>query len=179
MRAVSPRRLKASRPEVVVRITQPGEHGRTAYVLSSKKAWLTLSLQSWGLVSFKSQHPASPRMPFTAALVQARPALGDVQANAARVMDALRRESGGLVVFPELFLSGYAVRDGFSTLALAEDGPVVAELAAACRAAGKHPIVGAPPRSAVRGVLHNSLLLFTPQGYAGRYDKVYLPTFSL
>lgn len=105
--------------------------------------------------------------------------MGDVKANAARVMDALRRESAGLVVFPELFLSGYAVRDGFSTLALAEDGPVVAELAAACRAAGKHLIVGAPTRSAVRGVLHNSLLLFTPQGYAGRYDKVYLPTFSL
>ncbi|MFA5861056.1 MAG: carbon-nitrogen hydrolase family protein, partial [Candidatus Thermoplasmatota archaeon] len=53
------------------------------------------------------------------------------------------------------------------------------ELANACRATKKHLIVGAPMRSPVRGVLHNSLLYFTPEGYQGRYDKVYLPTFSL
>jgi predicted amidohydrolase len=119
-------------------------------------------------------------MPFDALLVQARPVLGDVKANAARVVDVLRRErSAELVVFPELFLSGYALRDAFATEAIAPDGPVVAELAAACRETGKHLVVGAPVRSATRGLLHNSLLYFTPRGYAGRYDKVYLPTFSL
>lgn len=118
-------------------------------------------------------------MPFEAALVQARPALGDVKANAARVVDALRREPGDLVVFPELFLSGYAVRDAFPRLALDPAGPVVQELADACRATGKHLVVGAPVRSATRGVLHNSLLLLGPGGLVGRYDKAYLPTFSL
>lgn len=118
-------------------------------------------------------------MTFTAALVQAHPVLGDVKANAARVLEALRRERADLVVFPELFLSGYANRDAFARLALDLDGPLVRELAEACRATGKTLVVGAPTRSAVRGVLHNSLLLFTPNGYAGRYDKTYLPTFSL
>lgn len=118
-------------------------------------------------------------MPLEVALVQARPALGDVKANAARVVDALRRERADLVVFPELFLTGYAVKDRFHDLALDPDGPIAKELAEACRASGKHLVVGAPVRSAARGVLHNSLLLFGPKGPLGRYDKAYLPTFSL
>ena len=119
-------------------------------------------------------------MTFEVALVQARPVLGDVKANAARVVETLRRErSAELVVFPELFLSGYANRDAFSTRALDVGGSIVQELTDACRATQKHLVVGAPIRSATRGVLHNALLFFTPEGYAGRYDKVYLPTFSL
>lgn len=118
-------------------------------------------------------------MPFEVALVQARPVLGDVKANAARVIETLQRERADLVVFPELFLSGYAVRDGFSQLALGLDAPVVRELADACRASGKTLVTGAPTRAAQRGVLHNSLLLVTPDGKVQSYDKVYLPTFSL
>lgn len=116
------------------------------------------------------------------ALVQARPALGDVKANTARVVDALRRErDADLVVFPELFLSGYAVKDAFAQLALdvdATEGPV-AELAHACRETGRHVVVGAPVRGRARGIVHNSLLLVGPGGVVGRYDKIYLPTFSL
>lgn len=118
-------------------------------------------------------------MPFEAALVQARPALGDLKANAARVVDTLRRERAELVVYPELFLSGYAVRDGFSTLAVDAEHPLVRELADACRATGKTLVVGAPTQGAQRGVLHNSLLFVTPDGRVRTYDKVYLPTFSL
>lgn len=118
-------------------------------------------------------------MSFEVALVQARPALGDVKANAARVVETLRRETAELVVFPELFLSGYTLRDGFATTALDLDGPLVRELAAAAREAGKALAVGAPTRSRTRGVLHNSLLLFDQEGRVSTYDKVYLPTFSL
>jgi predicted amidohydrolase len=120
-------------------------------------------------------------MPFDAALVQARPVLGDVPANTARVIEAIRQEAAELVVFPELFLSGYAVKDGFASLALdvdAKGGPI-AQLVDACRDTGKHVIVGAPTRGPMRGVHHNSLLLIGPRGLVGRYDKVYLPTFSL
>ncbi|MEA3199119.1 MAG: 5-aminopentanamidase [Thermoplasmata archaeon] len=120
-------------------------------------------------------------MPFDVALVQARPALGDVKANAARVVEALHRERAELVVFPELFLSGYAVKDAFAQLAVdaaAPEGPV-AEIARACRDTGKHVVVGAPVRGRARGIVHNALLLIGPEGLVGRYDKVYLPTFSL
>jgi predicted amidohydrolase len=118
-------------------------------------------------------------MPFEAALVQARPLLGDVKANAARVVETLRRERAELVVFPELFLSGYAMRDGWAACAQDEGSPVVAELSAACRDTGKTLVVGTPFKARARGVVHNSLLLLTPDGRVQRYDKVYLPTFSL
>lgn len=118
-------------------------------------------------------------MSFEAALVQARPLLGDVKANAARVVDALRRERAELVVFPEMFLSGYAVRDAAAQLALDAEGALVRELAEATREAGKVLVVGAPVRSRTRGLVHNSLLLFDQEGAVRRYDKVYLPTFSL
>ena len=120
-------------------------------------------------------------VPFTVALVQARPVLGDLKANTARVVEAVRREPADLVVFPELFLSGYAVKDAFAQLALdprAPDGPF-AEIAAACRASGKHVVVGAPTKARSRGLVHNSLVLVGPEGIVGQYDKVYLPTFSL
>ena len=118
-------------------------------------------------------------MAFTAALAQANPALGDVKANLAVVLDALRRESADLVVFPELYLSGYLVRDGLRHAAQRLDGPVVRELEAACRATGKHLVVGLPRQGEATGILHNSLVLVGPEGLVGHYDKVYLPTFSV
>ncbi len=120
-------------------------------------------------------------MPFVAALVQARPVLGDVKANVAHVVETLRREQAELVVYPELFLSGYGLRDAWAGSAVSPDAkdPVIQELAAVCQETGKTLIVGAPTHARVRGVLHNSLLLFTPEGFVGTYDKVYLPTFSV
>ncbi|HEX2021629.1 MAG TPA: carbon-nitrogen hydrolase family protein, partial [Candidatus Thermoplasmatota archaeon] len=75
-------------------------------------------------------------------------------------------------------LSGYALRDGLANAALDPDGPVVRDLARACADTGSALVVGAPVRAA-RGLVRNSLLFLTPDGSAGRYDKVYLPTFSL
>lgn len=121
----------------------------------------------------------STAVKFTAALVQAEPAVGDVKANTATVVEALHRETADLVVFPELFLSGYAVRDLVHELAQPADGPALTEIAAACRAAGKHVVVGFPRQSDVRGVVHNSAALVGPSGLVGVYDKVYLPTFSV
>lgn len=118
-------------------------------------------------------------MAFTVALATATPAIGDVKANLATVLDALRRERADLVVFPELFLSGYLVRDGLANCAVSLDGPVVRELEAACRATGKHLVVGTPRALEARGVIANSLLLVGPEGILGHYDKTHLPTFSV
>ncbi|MHB8605259.1 MAG: carbon-nitrogen hydrolase family protein [Thermoplasmatota archaeon] len=116
---------------------------------------------------------------FRAALVQARPALGDVKANLAQIVDALQRETADLVVFPEMFLSGYLVRDEVNRVAQSLDGPVVAELVAACRATGKHVVFGMPRKGEARGVVHNCAVLLGPSGLVGHYDKVYLPSFSV
>lgn len=118
-------------------------------------------------------------MPLTVALVTAHPELGDVKANLAQVIEALAREDADLVVFPELFLTGYLMRDGLRNLALDPEGPEISELTDACRMHGKRLLIGAPLEGASRGVITNSALLIGPEGVEGRYDKHYLPTFSV
>ena len=102
-------------------------------------------------------------------LCQYRPAVGDVKANLAKVVDSLGE---GLTVFPELFLSGYG----------ADYAAVQADVQQACgkledlaRETGKGIIVGAPSYSA-QGVA-NSLYLFAPDR-TYRYDKMHLPDFG-
>ena len=162
-------------------LLETGERGARARARAEAgaeaEAWADADAEAGG--AFISRGGPCEAMPFEAALVQARPALGDVKANAARVLEALRRERAELVVFPELFLSGYAVRDGFGALAMDLDAPILRELAEACRAGGKTLVVGAPTKGKARGIVHNSLLLLTPDARVRKYDKVYLPTFSV
>ncbi|MGQ0536759.1 MAG: carbon-nitrogen hydrolase family protein [Methanobacteriota archaeon] len=112
-------------------------------------------------------------------LVQAQPAIGDVKANLATILDHVARASGDLVAFPELFLAGYMSRDAHRTLAEPLDGPSVRAVADAARRHGKTVVFGMPRRSEVRGVVHNSAVLVRPDGTVGAYDKVYLPSFSV
>ncbi len=112
-------------------------------------------------------------------LVQARPELGDVPANVKHVVHTLHEEDANLVVFPELFLSGYAVRDRVRDLALDAEGPEVGRIVDACRGTDTWCIAGFPRRGEARGVVMNSALLAGPDGVAGVYDKPYLPTFSV
>ncbi len=127
-----------------------------------------------------STRAASPSSPtWRAHLVQATPAVGDLKANVARVLDELGRTDAELVVFPELFLSGYVMRDDMARCAFGLDDEPARTLIDACRRTGKHLVVGFPRRTGQRGVLANSLLFTGPDGLIGHYDKVYLPTFSV
>jgi predicted amidohydrolase len=114
-----------------------------------------------------------------AALFQRQPALGEPQRNLATLAKDVAKAKADLCVFPELFLSGYFNRDALRTLAQPLDGPLVKELGKVARRTGAHIVVGMPRASEVRGVVHNSSVLVTPDGEAHAYDKVYLPTFSV
>ncbi len=104
----------------------------------------------------------------------AEPRLGDVDANLATVQAALGAD---LVVFPELFLTGYNIGDDVQRLALRDDDPRIGALADACKAAGSHLIVGAPwsPRD---GVTYNAALCIDDQGQVTWVPKRALPTFT-
>ena len=112
-----------------------------------------------------------------AALWSATPRLGQVEANVAAVAKAVLRREADLVVFPELFLSGYAIGDDAQRLAIRPDDPRLAPILSACRKAKAHAIVGAP-RAGRRGITHNSALLVAPDGALRWYDKRVLPTFT-
>ncbi len=114
---------------------------------------------------------------FTVALHAAAPRLGDVEANIATVAHAVKADAAALVVFPEMFLSGYAIGDDVQRLALRLDDDRLDPIFKACRKAGAHCVVGGPRRPRT-GITHNSAFLVTPGGEVTAYDKRALATFT-
>jgi predicted amidohydrolase len=107
---------------------------------------------------------------------QMAPRRGESEANVRitrTAIEAATREGAGLVVFPEASLTGYVFHDRESAweAAIGEDGPELAGVAEACRAADAWTVVGAIEREG--DLLHNSLFLVGPEGLAGRYRKLH------
>jgi NAD+ synthase (glutamine-hydrolysing) len=112
-------------------------------------------------------------------LCQLRPVLGDVARNLARhreLVEAAVAEGADLVVFPELSLTGYYLRDLVPEVGLRRDGPEMDELRAlSCQAA---LVVGLVEES-------ENFDCFCVAAYfeAGRlrhvHRKVYLPTYGM
>lgn len=109
-----------------------------------------------------------------ATLWSAAPALGNVDANVATVAEAL---DGNLVVFPELFLTGYNIGDDLQRLAFAPDDERLQPLIDGCRQSKSHLIVGAPCK--VRdGLVYNSALCIDDEGEPTWIHKRALPNFT-
>ncbi len=113
------------------------------------------------------------------ALVQLAPRLGDVEYNLNLIEHGVQRaraQSAELVVFPELAVTGYFLKDMVSTVALRIDGPEVARLASLSR--GLELIVGAVEESEDYRFF-NSALYFRDGELTYIHRKVYLPTYGL
>lgn len=113
-------------------------------------------------------------------LVEAAPARGDIPGNVKRVQTTLKEgPEADLVVFPELFLSGYRLGDRLSRLALGPGSPELESLGNTAREKGCWVLVGAPWAPPDRpGETLNACLLFSPHGFEGIRTKRYLPTFG-
>lgn len=117
---------------------------------------------------------------FRVATLQTRPLFGEVEANVAEALTlashALAAAGGAeLVVFPELFNTGYVFRSRAEARALAEDavrGPTARALAAFCREHGTAAVAGLCERRG--GRLHNSAVWVGPRGVRGVHRKVHL-----
>jgi len=121
-------------------------------------------------------HPEEHGKKIRVSLVQAAPVLGDRGANLRTIERYVEKEKADLIVFPELFLTGYLCRDELPRLGIKENGVEIQRLEKIANSAESHIIVGAPVIGE-KGELFNSSLLIGPDGYIGRYDKLYLPTF--
>ena len=118
------------------------------------------------------------------AVAQAKVTLGNVEANLATARKLLEQaqaacDSGlDLLVLPELFLTGYLLRDDYARVAEAVpgDGEAQAGLAMLAADSGVHIAAGLVERG--RGSLYNVALLVGPSGYIGHYRKRYLPNFG-
>lgn len=99
------------------------------------------------------------------ALYQCAPQPLDVAGNLQRMQDIAREAAGSqLLVFPEMFLSGYNIGvEAVGALAEAQDGPAAQRIAAITRASGLAILYGYPERAA-DGQIYNSVQLIDASG---------------
>ena len=96
-----------------------------------------------------------------------------------RAEDAGKRNAN-IVIFPELSLTGYSVRDLAYELAEPVPGPSVKLLERIAEKEEMYMVCGMLERSGkARAILYNTAILLGPKGYIGKYRKMHLPTHSV
>jgi len=96
-----------------------------------------------------------------------------------RIEQAKEREAN-LVIFPELALTGYVIRDILYELAEPIPGPSVRYLEEIAEKENIYVILGMLERSEkARAVLYNTAVLLGPDGLIGKYRKMHLPHHSV
>jgi len=118
------------------------------------------------------------------ALAQISSRVGDKEGNIETMEKNLtqaKRKGANLVIFPELALTGYVVRDlAYELAELVPTGPSIRQIAKAARRLNVHVIFGMIERSAkAAAILHNTAVLIGPRGFIGKYQKMHLPTHSV
>ena len=116
---------------------------------------------------------------FRVGIAQVNPRLGDVEANLALYADritAARAAGAELVVFPELSLTGYFLKDMVSTVALRLQAPEVERLKALSRGIG---LVAGFVEETPDYRFYNSAAYFEDGELVHVHRKVYLPTYGL
>lgn len=117
--------------------------------------------------------------PIRVALAQIDPALGDFDRNLELHLGTLERARGDgadVVVFPELSLTGYVLRDQVPDVARTLSDPAMVRLAAACD--GIDAVVGFVEEGA--GVRYYNAAAYLSGGEVTHvHRKLYLPTYGL
>jgi predicted amidohydrolase len=91
-----------------------------------------------------------------------------------------REQEADLVVFPELSLTGYVIRDEVYELAEVIPGPATQKLEQIAKENDIHIICGMPELSEkTRATIYNTSVFIGPKGLIGKYRKMYLPTHSV
>lgn len=117
------------------------------------------------------------------ALAQINCRVGDkmhnLQTMATYIAEA-KKQKADIVLFPELSLTGYVVKDRTYELAETIPGPSTKKMEKLAKENNLHIIYGMIEKSQkAKGVVHNTAVLASPQGIVGQYRKMYLPTHSV
>lgn len=123
----------------------------------------------------------SPPAPFRVAVAQVDPTLGDLPANLRIHVDQIARagtEGADLVVFPELSLTGYYLKDQVPEVAEPRDGPLIRAVAEAAAAAGVAAVVGFVEEDRAAN-FYNAAAFVDAGSETFVHRKVYLPTYGM
>ncbi len=117
------------------------------------------------------------------ALAQISCKQGDKTENIKKIEKIVKRaksQAAELVIFPELSLTGYVVRDQIYELAETIPGPSTNILENIARKTKTYIIFGMPELSQrAHATIYNASVLVGPEGFIGKYRKMYLPTHSV
>ncbi|MBS7622024.1 carbon-nitrogen hydrolase family protein [Candidatus Bathyarchaeota archaeon] len=120
---------------------------------------------------------------FLTALAQISCQRGDKRANIQKIeeyTERAKRQGAELVIFPELSLTGYTIRDELYELAEKIPGPSTNAIEKIARKCKVYIVFGMPELSAkAQATIYNSAVLVGPEGYIGKYRKMHLPTHSV
>jgi predicted amidohydrolase len=90
------------------------------------------------------------------------------------------KERADLVIMPELSLTGYVLRDQLYELAETVPGNSVKKIESIAKKTQTHIIFGMPEVSEkTQATMYNAAVLVGPEGFIGKYRKMYLPTHSV
>jgi predicted amidohydrolase len=91
-----------------------------------------------------------------------------------------KEKDARLVIFPELSLTGYVVRDQIYELAETIPGPSTKTMETIAKKHKAHIIFGMPELSEkTQAVVYNTAVFVGPEGFIGKYRKMHLPTHSV
>jgi len=113
------------------------------------------------------------------ALAQYSVTLGDKEANLEKVREGVERakqEGAHLIVFPELFLTGYALGEEYYSISETVPGPTTKVLARLAKDSDMYIVVGMPVVAGPYSLTRNSAVLVAPDGGTEVYHKMHLPT---
>ena len=117
------------------------------------------------------------------ALAQITCKRGDKKVNIRKIEDNVvraRKQGAELVIFPELSITGYVLRDRIYELAETIPGHSTNILEKLAGKTGTHIIFGLPELSdKTQATIYNAAVLVGPDGFIGKYRKMYLPTHSV
>ncbi len=120
---------------------------------------------------------------FLVALAQISCKRGDKKANIRKIEEytaKAKQQGAELVIFPELSLTGYTVRDELFDLAETVPGPSTNAVIKIAKKHDTYIVFGMPELSEkTQATIYNSAILVGPEGYAGKYRKMHLPTHSV
>lgn len=117
----------------------------------------------------------------TLALAQVAPVLGDLDRNVALHVDRAQQahsRGAALVVFPELSLTGYSVRDSTWDLAFRAVSPPAA-LAPLLELSRRIPVIAGGIEEGREGGLYNAAFLFSGGTVRSLHRKIYPPTYGM
>ncbi len=113
-----------------------------------------------------------------AVLAQLEPTVGEKEKNLKKLDRTVATARADILLFGELYLSGYMARDAFARLAEPIDGPSVKSISKLASEYATHIVFGMPERDAETQRLFNSSVLCHPDGRVARYRKVYPANFG-